>query len=103
MVSAWFTPVAPDYSDFITAMLTQDVDGEIYCTYLYHYDGYLKELFMKKGNSVGGNVLEAGTDIMPLSELKMEAVADDLLSFHIITPDGDAHQIYVSTHCNADE
>ena len=43
-----------------TLMLSQEVNEEVYSTYLYLYDGYLKELFMQQNNSLGGNSLEAG-------------------------------------------
>ena len=84
-----------------TLMLPQTVDDETYCTYLYFYDGYLKELFMKKDSSLGGSMLEAGINIMPLSALSMESVSDNLLSFQMTTTDGKEHQIYVTTHCKS--
>ena len=45
------------------------IEDETYCTYLYFYDGHLKELFMREGTSLGGQVLPAGADIMELKDL----------------------------------
>lgn len=80
-------------------MLTQDVNGEIYCTYLYLYNGYLKELFMKSGSYLGEDTLDAGQNIMELSDLILDQVSDNLLSIQLVTPTGESHQILVSTHC----
>lgn len=80
-------------------MLAQDIDDETYCTYLYLYNGYLKELFMREGTSLGGSSLEAGVNVMELSSLCMEQVNDQLLSVEMTTPEGEFHRIYISTHC----
>lgn len=81
-------------------MLTQSYDDTEYCTYLYLHEGYLKELFMQKGYSLGGSTLDAGVNIMELEALHMKQVTPSLLSVEMTTIEGDCHQIYVSTHCN---
>ena len=81
-------------------MLTQYVDEEAYCTYLYLYNGYLKELFMQQNSYLGGNALEAGTNIMELESLHIEQIDSGLLSLEMSTKQGESHKIYVSTHCN---
>ena len=80
--------------------LTSQLEGETYCTYLYLYDGQLKELFMKQGASLGGSVLPAGTDILPLSELAFSYAAEDLLQIDLRTPTGASHHFYVHLHCS---
>ena len=39
-------------SDCPALTLTQDINGELYCTYLYLHDGYLKELLMGNKRTV---------------------------------------------------
>lgn len=80
-------------------VLSQSINNETYCTYLYLHDGYLKELFMKSGSFLGDNTLAAGQNIMELSAFTMEQISDNLLSLHLTTPGGEAHDIFVSTHC----
>ena len=82
-------------------MLSQEVNEEVYSTYLYLYDGYLKELFMQQNNSLGGNALEAGVNIMELDSFHLQQMNSNLLSIEMATRQGESYQIYVSTHCNA--
>lgn len=82
-------------------MLSQEVNEEVYSTYLYLYDGYLKELFMQQNNSLGGNALEAGVNIMKLDSFHLQQMNSNLLSIEMATIQGESYQIYVSTHCNA--
>lgn len=80
--------------------LTQDIDGDSYCTYLYLYDEYLNELFVKSGTSLGGNILAAGQNILPLTDFNLEQINECLLSIELTATDGYSRQIYISTHCN---
>ena len=82
-------------------MLSQEVNEEVYSTYLYLHDGYLKELFMQQNNSLGGNALEAGVNIMKLDSFHLQQMNSNLLSIEMATIQGESYQIYVSTHCNA--
>ena len=88
-------------NDMPALMLTRTVDEENFCTYLYFHEGYLKELYIEKGFSFGGNTLDAGTEIIELSALNMERLTPKLLSVEIKTADNHNHQIYISTHCDA--
>ena len=71
--------------------MLSEIDEETYCTYLYLYDGHLKELFMREGASLGGQVLPAGTDIM---------ASDDLIRISLRTASGEDHTFYIHVHCN---
>ena len=79
------------------------IDDETYCTYLYLYDGHLKELFMREGTSLGGQVLPAGTDIMELQEFTLSYASDDLIQVSLRTASGESHTFYVHIHCSATE
>lgn len=80
-------------------MLSQVIDGETYCTYLYLHDGYLKELFMRSGSYLGDNTLAAGQNIMELTDFVLEQASDNLLSIQLGTPGGESHEMFISTHC----
>lgn len=49
--------------------LTDELDGETYTTYIYLYDGQLKELFTLDGSNVS---LSMGTDIASLNSFILE-------------------------------
>lgn len=80
-------------------MLTQDINGETYCTYLYLYDGYLRELFMKSGSFLGDDTLSAGQEILELTSFRVQQLSDNLFSIQLTTPDGESHKVFVSPHC----
>lgn len=80
--------------------LTQAIDGETYYTYLYLHEGYLKELFVKKGLSLGGDAQAAGQNILELESLKLEWAADNLLSIQMTAKNSREMQVLVNTRCN---
>lgn len=86
--------------DVPALMLTRSADEETYCTYLYFHEGYLKELYIEKGFSFGGNTLDAGTEIIELSSLNMERLTPKLLAVEMTTTDHHNYRIYISTHCD---
>ena len=77
-------------------ILSQDIDGETYITYLYLHEGSLKELFMKEGTDLVGNPLSAGQTIMPLASLQMAQVSASLFTFELTTTDGEVKQLFLS-------
>ena len=77
------------------------VDEETYDTYLYLHDGHLKELFMREGASLGGQVLPAGTNIMELQDLAFSYASEDLIRVSLQTASGESHTFYIHIHCNA--
>lgn len=83
-------------------MLSQ-IENETFCTYLYLYDGHLKELFMREGASIGGHVLPAGTDIMELRDLNLSYASNDLIRVSLQTTSGESHTFYIHIHCNTTE
>lgn len=80
-------------------ILAQEIEGEIYYTYLYLFDGYLKELFVQSDTYLEEELLAAGHNIIPLNEFRLEQPKNDLFSIKLTTTDGEVHHIYVSTHC----
>lgn len=82
--------------------LTQEIDGQYYDTYLYLYDGFLKELLIKDGTDLGEQVLMAGRDILKLKAFEIEQVSPNLFSIELTTTDNQTQTLFVSTHCKAD-
>ena len=79
------------------------IEEETYCTYLYFYDGHLKELFMREGTSLGGQVLPAGTDILELTDLAFSYADNDLIRVCLQTPSRETHTFYIHVHCSTTE
>lgn len=83
-------------------ILTSEVDGQAYDTCLYYHEGYLKELYMRKGAYLGENVLDAGQNILELSGLTFESVSENLLSVTMTTSDGRERKLLLSIRCPQD-
>ncbi|MCM1190756.1 MAG: DUF4860 domain-containing protein [bacterium] len=80
-------------------ILTDELDGEEYCTYLYLHDGWLKELYIRRDSYIGDSLLNAGQNIIKLDALEYRQIDDELLSVSMTTPSGGTRQLYLSLHC----
>lgn len=68
------------------SLILKTVIGDAsYTTYIYEYEGMLKELFAKDGAKLSP---AAGSDIMEIGGFSMEALTDSLFQFTITTEDG---------------
>lgn len=81
--------------DVNSLILSQKVDGETYETYLYLHDGYLKELFIKKGSYLGENMLNAGQKILELKAFQVESIQDSLYRIFFESAHSDPMTLYV--------
>ncbi len=79
--------------------LSQRIDDVEYCTYLYLYEGQLRELFMRKGADLGGSLLAAGQPVMELEDLKMEEVSGSVYRLDLTTAEGEAKTLFLSPRC----
>lgn len=77
---------------------TQSSGEEEFCTYLYLYDGQLKELFVRKSSFSGTNILSAGQDIMPMSAFTLEETEDGLIRLMMDTGNDKPIILYTSPH-----
>ena len=59
-------------------VLRRQSDGGSYCTYIYEYEGALRELFLKEGAEVPP---ENGSVIAEIEAFSMEKISDGLFSF----------------------
>ena len=68
-------------------VLEQDLGGEIYQTWIYHYDGALRELFVQKGNTAA-KVPEAGQELLRVYSFTMEKVDHSIISLRAESAEG---------------
>lgn len=82
-------------SETVSALrLTDTVEGKIYFTYLYLYDGYLRELTVADGTDTLS--CNAGQKILPGQDLSLEVQGDHLLHISYMTERGERQQCYLS-------
>lgn len=77
-------------------MISQEIDGEFYCTYLYLYDGYLKELFVRKDSYAGDDILSAGQNILAVTSFQIEELGNGLLCLKLDTGNGRIMTLYTA-------
>ena len=78
-------------------ILSHEIDGRLYNTYLYQYEDYLTELFTSADLNLGGDILKAGHPLIPLQEFELEETAPALYHFYLSTEDGQTVSLYIST------
>ncbi len=83
-----------NYEDGITALvLEEEIDGELYQTLIYHYDGYLREHFMEKGGYFEPSY---GIETFEIAEFTMEARSDGMLCVTAVNRAGDTECLQLS-------
>ena len=89
-----------NFYDTDALVFTQEVNDDLYCTYLYFHDGMLKELFMKKDSDIGASPLDAGNDILSLSAFDLSFVSSNILKMHLTTSTGEQKNIILTLRTN---
>lgn len=79
-------------------VIEQEYNDTLYSTYLYHHNGYLKELLVRKGSYIGDNNLAAGQEIMKLSSFSADMAMDNLLKIDLTTADGVQKKLFLYIH-----
>ena len=74
-------------------LISQVKDDTRYITYLYEYNGFLKELMVRSDVPLGP---EAGQDIIAVSSFSLQKVNDRLYEFFITADSGKSYQLYVA-------
>ncbi len=77
-----------------TLILTTIANDTVYTTYIYRYDGYLKELFVKAGAEIS---LESGQNILPISDFRLKAINQHLFQFTLTSENDTTYNLYVCT------
>lgn len=75
-------------------VLTTIANDTAYYTYIYKYDGYLKELFVKADSVV---TLKSGQNILPIIDFKLIAMNAHLYQFTLTLENNITYDLYVST------
>ena len=76
---------AEDFGGQSTLVLRQEIEGEIYLTRVYCYEGFLRELFTAENGSFSP---EDGEKLLELESLQFEKKGN-LLSARILTAEGE--------------
>ena len=77
------------------ALILQDeINGTLYNTYIYDYNGYLMELFARADLSV--LYPESGQKITPVNSFDINEISDNLLMASFILEDGRDETVYIS-------
>ncbi len=77
-------------------MISEEINGTTYYTYLYQYDGKLRELFTNTPDTLNPG---AGQAIMDCSEFSVVTLDDHLFCFSMTTSEDVETTLYVSTRC----
>ncbi|MDD3221718.1 MAG: DUF4860 domain-containing protein [Clostridia bacterium] len=70
-----------------------------YTTYIYNYQGSLKELFIKSSDTPN---LASGETIMSVSDFSMEKVNNSLYRITVSDVNSDEHSVYISIRSDID-
>ena len=65
---------------------TQETDDASYLTYLYAWDGQLRELYVKEGTTLSPS---AGKSILPVKEFSVEETENQVLTFRCTDTSGE--------------
>lgn len=84
------------YGESDALIITETIDGTTYYTYLYQYDGKLRELFTATPDTLGP---EAGQAIMDCSSLLIDDAGSGLYVITLTGGDSEETTLYVSTRC----
>lgn len=78
-------------------ILSQEMGGILFNTYLYEYDGYLTELLIRPDLDIGGDILKAGHPLIRLKAFDLLEMEPSLYRFILTTEDEQSITLYIST------
>lgn len=76
-------------------IISSGTEDNQYKTYLYEYQGSLKELMMKQDIQLSPS---AGQDILAVSDFELSPVNDRLVNCRITINDGQSYDLFISVH-----
>lgn len=86
-----------ELDDIPALSLATENGGVIYTTYIYCYDGALRELFVSEQSVYTPS---AGQEIIPLADFTPEMIQSNLFQFTVTGTDGTVVPLYLSLHTN---
>ncbi|MBR5228685.1 MAG: DUF4860 domain-containing protein [Firmicutes bacterium] len=87
------------YSGQQALVFEENIDGEDYATYIYHYDGQLREIFTFKDNFLEP---QAGEVIVAAEGLSLEMASENLIKVTVEMNDESRPYVLLSTDAGAD-
>ena len=78
--------------DIDALSIQENIDGKIYNTFIYEYEGTLRELYVQDGVSVSP---KTGTIIMDINKLDMKELDTGLLEFRCTLEDGSVDTVSI--------
>lgn len=78
--------------------LTQTQGDATYVTYIYAWDGSLRELFVREGTAISP---EDGRELLPISSFSIEKLGDRLYRFSCQASDGETSDAVVALHSDS--
>ena len=79
-------------------VLTKEIKGVTYNTYIYDYDGNLMELFAR--SDLGSFYPQSGQRILEVDSFDIEEVSDGLFRADVIMSDGLEDYLYITRRSN---
>ncbi len=77
-----------------TLVLQNEVNGQLYNTYIYDYNGYLMELYANA--DIKEIFPQSGQKIMEITSFDIEEVSDTLLNVQFVLDNGNNETIYIA-------
>lgn len=76
-------------------LVLQDKQGDdLYDTYIYEYEGYLMELYIR--DSVKTFYPQSGQKILDISSFDVSTISDSVIEVDIVTRDGNKNKLYIA-------
>lgn len=89
-----------DFVDTPALILTDEINGERFATYLYYHEGWLRELYIRENSYFGDEMLDAGQKILELDSLEYSQPDERLIHVNMMLPDQTSKTLYLSLKCN---
>ena len=84
-----------DYMGHEAVRLDKMVKDQPYVTYIYVYNGTLRELYVEE-SELSNCTEDSGTEILEISDMDIEKISDDLLRFNFSGNDNNNSEAIVS-------
>lgn len=73
-------------------IISEEIDNITYHTYLYCFEGHIKEMFVRAGNEFDPSF---GTDIMEVENFSVDCVTDSLFKLTVTPIDSSTETIFI--------
>ncbi|MEY8266366.1 DUF4860 domain-containing protein [Lachnospiraceae bacterium 64-25] len=76
-------------------VITSRIEDTEYLTYLYEYNGYIKEIMVRKGMALDPAI---GQDIIAVSDFSLTPINDHLMNCTIAIDEQQSYSLFISVH-----